>query len=155
MNKVFIAPRRYVQGRNVLKETGVLVGALGKRVLTLWDGQVKGIVGETLLASLKGTDNLAEVQFLIGASQFQLGNFEAAAKALRAANRANPKWQQADETWLLLSRVQRQQHQLKEALATVRKLLADFPESPQAAQAHYRLGEYSYAANDHKTAIKT
>ena len=53
MNKVFIAPRRYVQGRNVLLEAGGLVGALGKRVLTLWDSQVKTIVGETLLASLK------------------------------------------------------------------------------------------------------
>ena len=53
MNKVFIAPRRYVQGRNVLLEAGGLVGALGKRVLTLWDSQVKAIVGETLLASLK------------------------------------------------------------------------------------------------------
>ena len=54
MNKVFIAPGRYVQGRNALNEAGVLVGALGKRVMTLWDAQVKGIVGETLLASLKG-----------------------------------------------------------------------------------------------------
>ena len=53
MNKVFIAPRRYVQGRNVLKEAGGLIGAMGKRVMTLWDGQVKGIVGKTLLASLK------------------------------------------------------------------------------------------------------
>ena len=32
----------------------MLVGALGKRVMTLWDAQVKGIVGETLLASLQG-----------------------------------------------------------------------------------------------------
>ena len=30
-----------------------MVGALGKRVMTLWDAQVKGIVGETLLASLQ------------------------------------------------------------------------------------------------------
>jgi glycerol dehydrogenase len=52
MNKVFIAPRRYVQGRDVLKEAGALLGALGKRVLVLWDGQVKGVVGETVLASL-------------------------------------------------------------------------------------------------------
>jgi glycerol dehydrogenase len=54
MNKVFIAPRRYVQGRNALKESGRLVGALGKRVMTLWDNRVKGIVGDTLLASLNG-----------------------------------------------------------------------------------------------------
>jgi glycerol dehydrogenase len=54
MNKVFIAPRRYVQGRNVLKEAGGLVGALGKRVMTLWDRQVRGILGDALLASLNG-----------------------------------------------------------------------------------------------------
>ncbi|MEI7956537.1 MAG: glycerol dehydrogenase [Verrucomicrobiota bacterium] len=53
MNKVFIAPGRYVQGRNALNEAGVLVSALGKRVMTLWDAQVKAIVGETLLASLQ------------------------------------------------------------------------------------------------------
>jgi glycerol dehydrogenase len=53
MNKVFIAPGRYVQGKGVLNQAGELVAALGKRVMTLWDAQVKGIVGETLLASLK------------------------------------------------------------------------------------------------------
>jgi len=52
MNKVFIAPRRYVQGSGALKEAGSLVSKLGSRVMTLWDAQVKGVVGETLLASL-------------------------------------------------------------------------------------------------------
>jgi len=54
MNKVFIAPGRYVQGPNVLSDAGELVGALGKHVMVLWDAQVKGITGEVLLASLKG-----------------------------------------------------------------------------------------------------
>lgn len=31
-----------------------MVGALGQRVMTLWDAQVKGVVGEALLASLRG-----------------------------------------------------------------------------------------------------
>ncbi len=53
MNKVFIAPGRYVQGKGVLNQAGELVAALGKRVMILWDAQVKGIVGDTLLASLK------------------------------------------------------------------------------------------------------
>ena len=53
MNKVLIAPRRYVQGPNVLKEAGDLVGALGKKPMILWDSTVKGIVGDTLLASMK------------------------------------------------------------------------------------------------------
>jgi glycerol dehydrogenase len=53
MNKVLIAPRRYVQGPNVLKEAGSLVSALGKKPMILWDSKVKGIVGDTLLASMK------------------------------------------------------------------------------------------------------
>ena len=53
MNKVLIAPRRYVQGPNVLNEAGDLVGALGKKPMILWDSTVKGIVGDTLLASMK------------------------------------------------------------------------------------------------------
>ncbi len=53
MNKVLIAPRRYVQGPNVLKEAGSLISAIGKKPMILWDAQVKGIVGDTLLASLK------------------------------------------------------------------------------------------------------
>jgi glycerol dehydrogenase len=53
MNKVLIAPRRYVQGPDTLKQAGSLIIALGKKPAILWDKKVKGIVGETLLASLK------------------------------------------------------------------------------------------------------
>jgi glycerol dehydrogenase len=53
MKNVFIAPRRYVQGRGVLKDAGALLKAIGKKPLLLWDAQVKRIVGTTLLASMK------------------------------------------------------------------------------------------------------
>ncbi|MCP4455978.1 MAG: glycerol dehydrogenase, partial [Planctomycetes bacterium] len=53
MNKVLIAPRKYVQGINTLKEAGSLISALGNKPAILWDSTVKGIVGDTLLASLK------------------------------------------------------------------------------------------------------
>jgi glycerol dehydrogenase len=53
MNKVLIAPRKYVQGRNVLQEAGSLIGLLGKKPMLLWDANVKGIVGETLIKSLE------------------------------------------------------------------------------------------------------
>jgi len=53
MNKVLIAPRKYVQGRNVLQEAGGLIGALGQKVMVLWDAKVKGIVGPALLGSLE------------------------------------------------------------------------------------------------------
>ena len=36
MVKVFIAPRRYVQGVGVIKDIGKYVAPLGKRVLVAW-----------------------------------------------------------------------------------------------------------------------
>ncbi|MCL2105375.1 MAG: glycerol dehydrogenase, partial [Kiritimatiellaeota bacterium] len=54
MNKVFIAPRRYVQGAGAIGEAGALVSKLGTRVMVLWDAQVRGVVGDVLLASLAG-----------------------------------------------------------------------------------------------------
>ncbi|MCP4644813.1 MAG: glycerol dehydrogenase, partial [bacterium] len=53
MHKVMIAPRRYVQGVDALKEAGALVSPIGKKPAILWDEKVKGIVGDALLASLK------------------------------------------------------------------------------------------------------
>jgi glycerol dehydrogenase len=52
MKAVLIAPRKYVQGPDVLSEAGALIAAIGKRPLVLWDKKVKSIVGKTLLASL-------------------------------------------------------------------------------------------------------
>ncbi len=44
MKNVFIAPRRYIQGRGVLNEIGTLLGAIGKKPLFLWDTRVKTVV---------------------------------------------------------------------------------------------------------------
>lgn len=52
MNAVFIAPRKYVQGRGVLQQAGDLIAAVGKKPMLLWDARVKEAVGETILASL-------------------------------------------------------------------------------------------------------
>ena len=49
----FIAPRKYLQGRNLLHEAGAHIGKVGKRPLVLWDARVKGLLGERVLASLK------------------------------------------------------------------------------------------------------
>jgi len=54
MKTILIAPRKYVQGRGVLEEAGSYVGILGKKAMVLWDSVVKGVVGDTLLASLRG-----------------------------------------------------------------------------------------------------
>lgn len=53
MNKTFIAPRRYVQGPDVLKEIGSLISVLGKKAVILWDATTKRVVGDMLLSSLK------------------------------------------------------------------------------------------------------
>ncbi len=53
MNNILITPRKYVQGRNALKELGDLISILGKKPLLLWDKTVKGIVGQTVIDSLK------------------------------------------------------------------------------------------------------
>ena len=53
MRNVLIAPRKYVQGRGVLGELGEHLKALGNKPMVLWDERVKGIVGETVLASIK------------------------------------------------------------------------------------------------------
>lgn len=53
MKSALIAPRKYIQGRGILKETGKYVAMLGRRPLLLWDPMVKNLVGGTMLASLK------------------------------------------------------------------------------------------------------
>jgi glycerol dehydrogenase len=53
MNTVFIAPRKYVQGRNLLREAGAYIAKVGQKPLVLWDVRVKGVLGERLLSSLR------------------------------------------------------------------------------------------------------
>jgi len=64
MKTVFIAPRRYVQGRGVLRECGVLLKAIGRKPLLLWDARVKAAVGRAILDSLAGAGLAAvDVEF--------------------------------------------------------------------------------------------
>lgn len=64
MKKVLIAPRKYVQGPGVLDEIGDYVSIVGKRPLVLWDSTVRGLVGDTILASLnKAGLEAVEVDF--------------------------------------------------------------------------------------------
>jgi glycerol dehydrogenase len=53
MKMVFIAPRKYVQGRGVLAEMGTYLAQLGQKPLLLWDDTVKQVVGEQILASVR------------------------------------------------------------------------------------------------------
>ncbi len=53
MKTTLIAPRKYVQGPGVLSELGNHVKILGKKVMLLWDANVKSLVGDSVLNSLK------------------------------------------------------------------------------------------------------
>jgi TolA-binding protein len=108
---------------------------------------------EPLVGQLKIADNQAQAQFVLGVSRFYLDQFDGAVQALQASAKANPAWKQADETLLFLARALRRQDKTAEAIAVLAKLIADFPRSRLLDQAHYRYGEFSYAAEDYKTAI--
>lgn len=53
MIKVFIAPRRYVQGVGVLAEIGKYVAPLGQRALAVWGPTVHELFAEPVTASLE------------------------------------------------------------------------------------------------------
>lgn len=53
MNFTFLAPRKYVQGRNILREAGAHISKVGKKPLILWDTRVRALVGERVIASFK------------------------------------------------------------------------------------------------------
>jgi TolA-binding protein len=104
-------------------------------------------------ATLKSPDAVAEAQFLIGASQFYSDKFAEAEASLKASLAANAKWRQSDEAFLLIARSQVKTGKIDAAKTNLARLLTDYPDTSLADQAHYRLGEIAYAADDHKTAI--
>lgn len=53
MKAVLIAPRKYIQGRGVLREIGTYLKLLGQRPLLLWDECVRGLVGPVVLESVR------------------------------------------------------------------------------------------------------
>ncbi len=95
----------------------------------------------------------AETLFLVGASQYFLNQFDAAAASLRDALLTDAKWRQADETLLYLARTQQRQGQLPEAIASLGNLLSSYPESELLDQAYYHLGEYQYAGGQYAEAV--
>ena len=52
MKMVFIAPRKYIQGRGVIAEAGSYLAMLGKKPLLVWDTVVKDLVGDAVLRSV-------------------------------------------------------------------------------------------------------
>jgi glycerol dehydrogenase len=64
MHFTFIAPRKYLQGRNVLREAGAHLAKLGAKPLLLWDARVKGLLADRVLPGIQAAGLAAiDVEF--------------------------------------------------------------------------------------------
>jgi cellulose synthase operon protein C len=108
---------------------------------------------QPLLKQIKTPAAVAEIQYLIGISQVELKEYAAAVKSLQASLAASATWRQADDTLLALAYACGQSDDRAKAKETLRKLIADFPESKLLDRAYYRLGEYSAADGDIGAAV--
>ena len=81
MKSVFNAPRKYIQGRGVLKELGTYLKMLGHKPLVLWDACVKDVVAGTVTASLQEAGlEMVEVVFQGEATQAERARVTGIAK---------------------------------------------------------------------------
>ena len=97
---------------------------------------------EPAMGELRGPESVAEARYLIGTSQRELKQPGAAIQSLTASLEAQPKWRQAFETCLALAEAYRDTGDLARAQATVRRAIAEFPESRLLDRAYSRLGAY-------------
>ncbi len=116
---------------------------------------------EPALKRIASPETLAEAHYLIGASRLAAGEHRQAIEALTASQQASTKWRQADEVLLLLAQAQHASQATDAAVATLRKMLAEYPKSKMAEQGRYRLGEYlaaqkqwDAAAQEYKQALQ-
>jgi len=108
---------------------------------------------EPVMAEIRRPELVAEARYLIGSSQLELKQHQAAATSLEASIAAQPKWGQADETFLMLARAYGELKNFEKAKAAATRLIAEFPNSEVLDKAHYRLGEYSYLGGDFPAAV--
>jgi cellulose synthase operon protein C len=99
-----------------------------------------------IVAKLHAPDALAEVDYLLGGSQVELKQSEAAVKSLEASLAAQPKGPHADDSLLLLAQAYGDLNRGEKADAALERLITEFPDSRLLETAHYRLAENAYAA---------
>lgn len=104
------------------------------------------------LAALESaTGPAAEKLYLRGVSESRLGNSDAAQEALTACLTAEGSAAVADRALYELAWLQRGDEQSRSLFA---RLIAEYPESPLAREAHYRLGAAAYENKQFPEAVK-
>ena len=99
-------------------------------------------------------NQLSEVEFWIGSSQFKQSQFAKAEKSLAKSLAANKQWKRTAETLLTLCRSQLAQKKNAEATATADTFFKTYSNSPLATELHYRLGEFDYEQEKYKSALE-
>ena len=100
---------------------------------------------EPQLAALADKRLSAEARYLIGRSQLELRQFEAARRALAAALTDDPASPRADDTLFALASAERQLNRGPAAAEHLRQIIERFPQSPLIDRARLSLGEGAYA----------
>ncbi len=95
----------------------------------------------------------AEAYFILGGSNLFLENLDKAIEQLTQSHKASSRWTAADEVLLLLSEAQQQSGNPEQALATLKDLLAKFPNTRLKQQVEYKLAQLSAAIGDYDDAI--
>lgn len=100
---------------------------------------------EPQLAALTDKRLSAEARYLIGRSQLELRQFEAAARSLGAALADDPASSRADDLLFALASAERQIDRGPSAAEHLRQLIERFPRSPLIDRARLSLAEEAYA----------
>jgi len=103
---------------------------------------------------LSDPDLIAQAQFLLGASAFQLDKFDAALSALSKSIAASTTWPQADDARLMLARSQFAVGQTAQAVQTANDTLNSYPDSEILDQVQFRLAEFEFAEQQFSNAAR-
>ncbi|HVX12542.1 MAG TPA: tetratricopeptide repeat protein [Pirellulales bacterium] len=107
---------------------------------------------EPLLPSLGSKPPFAEAAYLVGSSQNELKQYEAAGETLSRGLAAEPRGRQAADTLLALSLAERRLNKPAQAKAHLQQLVTQFADSAAIDRAHFRLAEDAYQTGDAATA---
>lgn len=117
-----------------------------------------------VLATLTSTETIqspelrAEAYYLVGRAHFASGAWSSAVTALSAASAAGTTWSEADAALFYLSRAQANHtgdpDSSSKVVASLSRLLEEFPASSFRDQALYQLGEQAVRRNDLKEAYE-
>ncbi|MCR9294020.1 MAG: tetratricopeptide repeat protein [bacterium] len=111
------------------------------------------LLNQTLPSLSEQPAQMAEAQYILGASLLYEEKLAAAISQLQASHRTDDKWSSADEVLLLLAEAQQRNKDEAAARSTLELLLEKYPKTRLKAQVEYRLGQLSAASRQFDAAI--